>query len=110
MKSGIDIKRVLKFVKNKYFIVIGLFLLLILISDEASVFRYRNLYKQREELRKRKSFYENEIRKDSISIVNIQKNIEAAEKFGREKYLMKRDDEDIFIIRHADDDTLQEIQ
>jgi hypothetical protein len=39
-----------------------------------------------------------EIERDTKTYIDIQENIEDLEKYGREKYLMKKDNEDIFLI------------
>ena len=49
-------------------------------------------------LDKQKSFYLEEITKDSLSLIELNSDKEHIEKFAREKYLMKRDNEDIFIV------------
>ena len=95
--------KALKIIKNKYVLVIAAFVVLMLFSKETNVFYYHHLYKQNQALQNRKEFYINEIKKDSINTAVIQKDIQQAEKYGREKYLMKRDNEDIFIIRHVED-------
>ncbi len=76
-------------------------------SKEKNIFYYHNIHKQKKELEKRRDYYLNEIHKDSINTIRILDNIVEAEKFGREKYLMKRDNEDIFIIRKSDDSLIK---
>ncbi len=61
-----------------------------------------NLYKYRKELsdlRSKKAYYESEIermKKDRSIIFNNEASLE---RYAREKYLMKRDNEDIYIIK-----------
>ena len=50
-------------------------------------------------MKAKKEFYIEEIKQDSINIIRLKTDMEAIEKYGREKYLMKKDNEDIFIIR-----------
>jgi len=95
--------------KTKYIIVLALFALLMLFSKNNNIFYYHNISKQKKELEKRKEQYKNEIRKDSINTAIILKDLDAAEKYGREKYLMKKDNEDIFIIKRKND-SLTKIQ
>ena len=49
-------------------------------------------------LNKQKEFYQREIKKDSIAIHNLTHSKESLEKYARETYLMKRDNEEIFIV------------
>jgi cell division protein FtsB len=57
----------------------------------------RVLDKQIEELEDNKAYYKQEIAKDEQSIKNL-KNTGQTERYAREKYFMKRDSEDIYII------------
>ena len=95
--------------KTKYIIVLVLFALLMLFSKNNNIFYYHNISKQKKELEKRKEHYKNEIQKDSTNTAIILKDLDAAEKYGREKYLMKKDNEDIFIIKRKND-SLTKIQ
>jgi len=99
------LKKVLVFLKNKYVIVTIVFIYLILFS-RFGILEYRRLNNQRNELIDKKVYYENEIKKDSTNTIKLQKSIKEMERFGREKYMMKRENEDIFIIKSAED-TLQ---
>lgn len=58
--------------------------------------KYVNEYKQ---LLKDKAYYLQKIEEDKKRLEELQTNNENLEKFAREQYLMKRDDEEIFIIR-----------
>jgi len=44
------------------------------------------------------------IRKDSITLNSLNNDPEAIEEFAREKFLMKKQNEDIFIIREKTDE------
>ncbi|MBR1774660.1 MAG: hypothetical protein IJ759_03945 [Bacteroidales bacterium] len=98
---------IIKNPKTRYILVFILFVLLMCFSKEKNIFYYHHLTKQKKELEYRKSFYLDEIQKDSTNTSIIQKDLDAAEKYGREQYLMKRDNEDIFIIRHAEDSLIK---
>lgn len=68
-----------------------------LILDNNSQIEHRVLNKQIEELEDNINYYQTEIRKDSIRIKKL-KNPDQIEKYAREKYYMKRENEDIYII------------
>jgi len=51
-------------------------------------------------LQNQKDFYLTEIKKDNESINVLLTNKRNLERFGREKYLMKRDNEDIYLFIH----------
>ena len=50
------------------------------------------------QLEKDKQYYADEIKKNQEEINELQTNSQSLEKFAREKYLMKKDDEDVFLI------------
>ena len=94
--------RLFKIIKNKYLIAVVAFLLMVLFSPRNNFLYYLKLNKQLKELESRKQFLEEEIRSDSIRYSELEKSMEAAEKFGREKYMMKRENEDIYVIKEKD--------
>ena len=51
------------------------------------------------EHQKMKAGYKEEIEKDSTKIYNLNNNPEEQERFARERFLMKKENEDLFIIR-----------
>jgi len=50
-------------------------------------------------LKQQQEFYKEEIEKDSTKIYNLNNNPEEQERFARERFLMKKENEDLFIIR-----------
>ena len=56
------------------------------------------LHKERNRLREDKNYYQSEIKQANEVRSKLFGNVKNLEKFGREKYLMKRSDEDIFLI------------
>jgi cell division protein FtsB len=65
------------------------------------------LNKQLEELENNKKYYQEEIRKDGENI-KLLNNPDQIEKYAREKYYMKRDSEDIYIIEFEGDSIVDE--
>lgn len=70
--------------------------------DNYSFFDHQILNKQIDDLEDNKKYYQDEIAKDEKSIKNL-KNPGQIEKYAREKYYMKRDSEDIYIIDIEED-------
>ena len=66
--------------------------------DNYSYFDHRILDQQIEDLEDNAAYYKEEIKKDKENIKQL-KNPEQIEKYAREKYYMKKDSEDIFIIK-----------
>ena len=85
-------------VKNKYLITGVVFFIWIALFDSSSWFDRLRLRKEYIKLENEKNFYIEKIKKDSISYRELKTNNENLEKFARENYLMKKENEDIFII------------
>ncbi len=94
-----------KFLSNKYVWVLLFFATWMIFLDNYSYFDHRFLDKQINALQDNKDYYQGEIIKDKQSIKQL-KNPEQIEKYAREKYYMKKDSEDIYIIQY-EGDTIQ---
>lgn len=91
-----------KFISNKYVWVLLFFLVWMVFLDNYSYFDHRFLDKQINELLDNKKYYQEEIQKDKQHIKQLQ-NSEQTEKYAREKYFMKKDSEDIYIVEFEGD-------
>lgn len=91
-----------KFLSNKYVWVLLFFCVWMLFLDNYSYFDHRILDQEIEELEDNKKYYQDEIRKDQQNI-KLLKNPDQVEKYAREKYYMKKDSEDIYIIEFEGD-------
>lgn len=96
------LKKVLIVAKNKYFIATAIFVLVLFVS-QYNIPSYLKLRKQKNDLKAKKEYLEKEIKKDSLNTLKLQNNIKEIERYGREKYMMKKDNEDIYIIRSSKD-------
>ncbi len=94
-----------KFLSNKYVWVLLFFATWMIFLDNYSYFDHRFLDNQINELLDNKKYYQEEINKDKQNIKQL-KNPEQIEKYAREKYYMKKDSEDIYIIEY-EGDTIQ---
>ena len=87
--------------KNPYliaYIAIGVFFLLWMVFlDTHSLLVHQELNKEIENLKKRKDFLESQIEKDNKLISNLN-NIDSLEKFARENYKHKKNNETILIV------------
>lgn len=90
-------KKILPKLKNKYVIGIIVFVVWIAFFDDNNfVVQYR--YKRKlAELKQDEQFYMNEIEKNKKELYYLTSNKKNLEKFAREKYLMHKSNEDIFI-------------
>jgi cell division protein DivIC len=91
-----------KFLSNKYVWVLLFFCTWMIFLDNYSYFDHRILDQQIEDLEDNATYYKEEIKKDQQNIKQL-KNSEQIEKYAREKYYMKKDSEDIYIIEFEGD-------
>ena len=89
--------------KNKYFLSAGGFIALMLFFDPKDVFTQIQLQRELKELQVSKAWYQKEIEKETIEIEQLKTNPAAIEKYARENYLMKRENEDIFLVPEKPD-------
>ena len=69
--------------------------------DTNSYFIHKELNDDIEALEDNKEFYENEIQKDKV-FLDKMKDSNEIEKYARQKYYLKKEGEDIFIIQNED--------
>ena len=67
-----------------------------LFLDNYSYFDHRVLNNEIDELENNKKYYQEEIKKDEENI-KLLKNPTQIEKYAREKYFMKKNNEDVFV-------------
>ncbi|MCW2118677.1 FtsB family cell division protein [Flavobacterium sp. 7A] len=96
-----------KFLSNKYMWVLLFFGIWMVFLDNYSFFDHRILDNQITELEENRTYYQEEIKKDEKQIKQL-KNPEQIEKYAREKYFMKKDSEDIYIIEFEGDSIAKE--
>lgn len=85
--------------KNKYVLTLIGFAVWMLFFDDRDV--YNTYFKQRSELntlQENKVYFEKQITATRKELDQLKINAATIEKYAREKYLMKRDNEDLFVI------------
>ncbi len=96
------LKKVPKFIRNKYSITFLVFLVWLLFFDNNDIITQIGNVQQLNELKAEKVRYQGEIEKTRQALYELTSNPEALEKFAREKYLMKKDNEEVFVIVEED--------
>jgi cell division protein FtsB len=94
--------KILKVIRNKYFIAFTSFLIWILFFDNYNLIKQYEYRRELKEVTQQKEFYLSDIAKDQKSLHELMTNDETLEKFAREKYLMKRDNEDVYVVMVQD--------
>ena len=92
-------------IRNKYFLCSAGFIVWIIFFDPRDIFTQMEHTRELRQLQASKSHYQKEITKESSELELLKTNPATLEKYAREKYLMKRDNEDLFIISEKHDVT-----
>lgn len=82
----------------KYLIVVVLGILIVGVIDENSVRQHIRYQMQISNLRSEIEKYNREYCKDSKQLKEMRQSAKAYERIARERYFMKADDEDIFVL------------
>ena len=83
--------------QHKYLITIVIFLIIIIFLDENNLLRRARHKYEISELKSEIERYREQYEHDTKLLEELSNNPEALEKIAREKYLMKKPNEDIFI-------------
>jgi len=90
--------RLLELIRNKYFLAVAAFVVWLLFFDKNDAIAQYEYRSEVSKLQEEKDFYVREIAKVKKDLNELNTNLNTAEKFAREKYFMKKDNEDIFVI------------
>lgn len=88
--------------RNKFFIAFAAFTVWMLFFDERDVFTMQHHRQELRELQQSKKYYTDQINKEKTQLESL-KMAATLEKYAREKYYMKRDNEDLFLIPEKQD-------
>lgn len=94
--------RLPRFLKDKYVITMLVFLIWLFFFDQFNLLDRLDSMRNLKQLQQDKAYYQKRIREDSQRLKELKTNRENLEKFAREQYLMKKDNEDIFVIVDKD--------
>ncbi|MDP4266151.1 MAG: septum formation initiator family protein [Bacteroidota bacterium] len=90
-------KKLISIFKNKYVAAVLIFLFVMLFFNSNNIISQYEYAKKLHKLKQDKKYYIEQIAKDKKTLQDM-KNPKILEKMGREEYLMKKDNEDIFLI------------
>ena len=95
--KNIKENKLFKYLTNKYSVILIIFLIWMLFFDENSYIIHRKFDNEVQDLERTISFYKKKIAEDKATIEKLQDSLQL-EQFAREKYLMKKDNEEIYLI------------
>ncbi len=99
--SNLKKNKSFQFFSNKYFIIAIVFVVWMFFFDTNSFFVHQELNQEINELENNKNYFQDEITRDKEFLEKL-KDEDEMEKFARETYYLKKENEEIFIIEHED--------
>lgn len=91
--------KVFRIISNKYVIILVLFIVWMGFFDENSFMNHRELDEEIDKLEDANEYYKEHIEADQKVIENLN-DPDSLEKYAREEYRMKKDNEDIYIVEY----------
>lgn len=91
-------KRLLGLFANKYFLITVCFITWMMFFDRNDLLSQYEYRSQLNKLKDEKEFYIKETLQVKTDLTELTTNKQRLEKFAREKYLMKKDNEDVYVI------------
>lgn len=83
---------------NKYLITLALLMSWLLFFDKNDIMSQVQLTRKLDQLNNEKKYYRQEVEKNKADLNELKTNPHNLEKFARENYMMKKDNEDVFVI------------
>ncbi|GAB2950627.1 septum formation initiator family protein [Hymenobacter coalescens] len=104
MRFSDVLARVPRLLRSFYFLTGMAFLMWMLLFDANDLLKQYEMYDKYQELKEQKEYYTgkiDEVKKDRAELLSSP---EMLEKFAREKYVMKRPGEDVFLLVPAEEE------
>jgi len=91
------LKKIPNWLKNKYIITVVVFIVWVGFFDQNNFFTQYDFIQELNSLEKDKAFFMEELKQTRQELNDLTTNPVTLEKFAREKYFMKKDNEEIFV-------------
>ncbi len=88
----------LKYINNRYFYTALAFVIWMAFFDNDSFREQMGLSNKINRLEQQKHFYQTEIQKNKSALNALKYDTTQLEKYAREKYFMKKDNEDVYVV------------
>jgi cell division protein FtsB len=97
------LKKIFPILINRYFLVSVGFVVWMLFFDQRDYFQQKERTDELKKVEAVKKYYSDEIEQTKKQLNNLQSNPTAIEKFARERYLLKRDGEEVYLFQDTAD-------
>lgn len=91
------LKKITPFIANRYFVVALGFFVWMLFFDQRDFFQQRERTAELKKVQAAKKYYQEEIEKTKQQLNNLQNNPTSVEKYARERYLLRREGEEVYL-------------
>jgi hypothetical protein len=98
MKKWPLLDKVIVWLRNKYILSILIFIVWMIFFDRNDLISQYSYRQQLNKLQEDKEFYLKEIERNQKDLYYLMSDPANREKYAREQYLMKKDDEELFLI------------
>jgi cell division protein FtsB len=95
-----NMKRLIALFSNKFFLVTLAFVVWMIFFDRNDILSRYEYHQQLDKLKQERDFYQAETDKVTKDLDELNSNPRQLEKFAREKYLMKKNNEDVYVVTH----------
>ena len=92
------LRSVIMLLSNRYWLAIAAFAVWIIFFDESNLFVQRQRTRELNELNKKIEYYKGQVAQTRQELKDLQNDPAILEKYAREKYFMKRDNEEVFVV------------
>ena len=91
------LKKLAPYILNRYFVVSLGFVVWMLFFDQRDFFQQKERRAELNKLEEAKKYYQKEIEQTKGQLNNLQNNPAAIEKYARERYLLRREGEEVYL-------------
>lgn len=97
--------RIPAWIRNKYFIAFAAFCVVVVFLDKNDLFAQLERHRELRKLEKSRDYYQSQISSERKELEALKNNPATLERYAREKYLMKRDNEELFLVPEKPDNS-----
>ena len=98
----VALKILVRIFRNKYILTLLVFIVWLLIFDRNNLIDRGKYLRALDEMESEKIYYLEKIRHDSARLYELKADADNLEKFAREQYLMKKENEEVFVFTDED--------
>ncbi|MDB5159024.1 MAG: Cell division protein FtsB [Mucilaginibacter sp.] len=91
-------QRLIDLFRNKFFLVTVAFVVWMIFFDKNDLLSQYQYHQEVSKLKQERDFYKEQTTKVAKDLDELTTDPQKLEKFAREKYLMRKDNEDVFVI------------